>query len=87
MNIQASVRPVHLYQSGKWRTMRASIALKGTTVEMGAFFYECVDLTAKLGCACYGYKSSSGIYIFDFSASHLCPNQLAKAKAYYADVH
>lgn len=86
MKIASSVRPVHIYQSGKWRTMRTSIALDECSVEMGHFFYECVDLTQYIGCACFGFKSQSSIYIFDFSASHLCPNQLKRVLQYYADV-
>lgn len=86
MKIASSVRPVHLYQSGKWRTMRTSIALDECSVEMGHFFYDCRDLSSLVGCTCFGYKAGLCIYVFDFSASHLCPNQLAKVKQYYADV-
>lgn len=86
MKLASAVRPVHLYQSKKWRTMRTSISLKECSVEMGHFFYDCDDLSQYVGCPCFAYKRQSSIYVFDFSASHLCPNQLKRVLQYYADV-
>ena len=83
MNIPLSSRPVRRYIGGRWTVTKAYILLKGRSVEMGRFLFDCDDLTALVGCAAFGYKREGQILVFDFSASHLCPNQLERILRFY----
>lgn len=88
MNIPPHHRPVHLLQGGHWKRIEAETALKKErTVQMGRFFYVCDDLSDLVGVPAYAWAPSEDeIYVFDFSASHLCPNQLERIRLAYANV-
>ncbi len=83
MNIPLSSRPVCRYICGRWTVAKARILLKGRSVEMGRVLFDCDDLTAIVGCAAFGYEHAGQILVFDFSASHLCPNQLERILRFY----
>lgn len=89
MNIPPSLRPVHTLQGGRWKTIRKLIALKRPfTVEVeGLFYAPCTDLSDLVGAPAFIWTDTDGtLYVFDFSASHLCRNQLERIRQAYANV-
>lgn len=89
MKIPISKRPMHKYKAGRWVTSMVPMSLTGRSVEIAErFLFACDDLSKVVGCCAFGYDNKDGIIlVFDFSASHLCPNQLKRVLKFYEDAH
>lgn len=74
-------RLIHIFRC-KWHTLKAQIENKGCSVKWNGFFYACIDISNLVGVPALMFKTDEQIIVFDFSSSHLCPNQLKRIEQY-----
>lgn len=73
-------RLIHIFRCHKWHTLKTKIENKGCSVNWNGLFYACKDVSNLVGAPALMFKTDKQIIVFDFSASHLCPNQLQRIK-------
>ena len=76
-------RPVFTLLNGKWYRQDTVISSDGRSIQGSGFFVpedKVINLAELVGVVCYASKLSQCFKVYDFSASHLCPRQLALIK-------
>lgn len=71
-------RPIYKLKNRGWQRIDAQLELKGCSVKWNGFFYVCSSAKELVGVDCYYCFIEDVLHVFDFSSSHLCPNQLQR---------
>lgn len=72
------IRPC-FYHDKNWVRKDIKISSDGHSINASGFSVsedQLTDLTADVGVVCYATTMNNQLIVFDFSSSHLCPNQL-----------
>lgn len=76
------IRPVYTL-AHSWQRKDIEIEADGHSISMSGFSVSeerLIDLSADIGVVCYATYKDDLLIVFDFSASHLCPQQLQRIK-------
>lgn len=78
-------RPVYTLRDGKWSRQDLETESTGASVKAGALCVpedQLVSIAEITGTVGFAYRTGDAWAVFDFSASHLCPNQLEALRRY-----
>lgn len=79
---------MYILHDGRWKRIYKNISKIRRLIKVERLsFSPCDNLSDLVGVPAYAWASSENeICVFDFSASHLCPNQLERIRLAYANV-